>query len=81
MQVHRVHLLFTVVFTDLVVEGFLNSLYDLLVKVKKRKQGTVLLETVSRVKLSCSLEAYRRNVHARECAKSFRTKQPWKGMC
>lgn len=40
MQVHRVHLLFTVVFTDLVVEGFLNSLYDLLVKkVKKRKQN------------------------------------------
>lgn len=59
--VHRAHLQFTVVFRDLVVEGFLNSLCDLGVKkVKKNKtKCTVLLDTVSCVKFSYSLETYR----------------------
>lgn len=46
---HRVHLLFTVLFTDILVEGFLNSLYDLGVskKVKRKKKCTARLDTVT----------------------------------
>lgn len=65
--VHRVHLLFTGVFTDLIVEGFPNSLYG------KHTQYYLALRALWDSSVAWRLVV--RNVYGRESAKSFRAKQ------